>query len=86
MYSILLHRKAHSFYRRQDAKTKARLDEAFSVLRINPFHGPRIKQLTGELSHLYRYRVGELRILYEIHEDLRVVRVKAIGSRGDIYR
>jgi len=86
MHDVLLHRKAHSYYQRQDTNTKARLDQAFRRLKVNPFHGPQIKRLVGELSHLYRYRVGELRILYQVHEDLQIVQVKAIGSRGNIYK
>jgi mRNA interferase RelE/StbE len=67
-------------------KTKARLDEAFAHLQEDPFRGTQTKRLSGELSHLYRYRVGQLRILYGIHENQKIVQVKAIASRGDIYK
>ena len=86
MYRVLLHKRAFKDYERQDTKTKARLDEAFEHLQNNPFQGTQIKRLSGKLSYLYRYRVGKLRILYEVHEDIKVVRVKAIESRGDIYK
>ncbi len=86
MYKILLHKRAFKDYERQSAKTKARLDEAFEHLQENPFHGTQTKRLSGELSHLYRYRVGQLRILYEVHENLKIVRIKAIASRGDVYK
>jgi mRNA interferase RelE/StbE len=86
MYRVLLHRRAFRDYERQGAKTKARLDESFKHLQEDPFRGTQIKRLSGELSHLYRYRIGQLRILYEVHENQKIVQVKAIASRGDIYK
>ena len=86
MYRVLLHKRAFKDYERQDPETKARLDGAFEHLQDNPFYGAQIKRLTGELAHLYRYRVGKLRIIYEIHQELKAVQVKAIESRGDIYK
>jgi mRNA-degrading endonuclease RelE of RelBE toxin-antitoxin system len=29
--------------------------------------------------------MGNIRILYEIHEDIKAVRIKVIEERGDIY-
>jgi mRNA interferase RelE/StbE len=45
-----------------------------------------IKKLEGELKDMYRYRLGNLRILYEIHEDIKTIRIKAIEARGSAYR
>jgi len=42
--------------------------------------------LEGELKDMYRYRLGNLRILYEIHEDLKTIRIKVIEARGSVYR
>ncbi|MDP2728740.1 MAG: type II toxin-antitoxin system RelE/ParE family toxin [Dehalococcoidia bacterium] len=86
MYRVLLHKRALKDYQGQDEKTQARLDKALAHLSVDPCRGASIKRLSGELSHLFRYRVGALRIIYEAHEDLKVVRVKAIGSRGDVYK
>jgi mRNA-degrading endonuclease RelE of RelBE toxin-antitoxin system len=35
---------------------------------------------------MYRYRLGALRILYEIHEEIKTVRIKTIESRGSAYK
>ena len=35
---------------------------------------------------MYRYRPGNLRILYEVHEDIKTIRIKAIEARGSIYK
>lgn len=86
MYRVLLHKRGLKDYQRQDEKTQARLDKALDHLSVDPCHGASVKRLSGEISHLFRYRVGSLRIIYEVHEDLKVVQVKAIGSRGNVYK
>jgi len=34
----------------------------------------------------YRFRVGNYRIIYEIHDDVLLVLILAIGHRKEIYR
>lgn len=86
MYRVILHRAAGKDYQGFDAKLKARADKALSDIRLNPYRGPNIKKLKGKLSNLYRYRIGGFRILYEIIEDMKTVRVKTIESRGEVYK
>ncbi|MFH0924752.1 MAG: type II toxin-antitoxin system RelE/ParE family toxin [bacterium] len=45
-----------------------------------------IKRLWGELEGNYRYRLGDLRIIYEVDVQNRIVKIKTIRSRGDIYK
>lgn len=42
--------------------------------------------LTGELSGLFKFRVGDYRFLYEVLESERVIVVHFVGHRRDIYR
>ncbi len=35
---------------------------------------------------LFRFRVGNYRIIYKVIDDLLVVTVLKVGSRGDVYR
>lgn len=44
------------------------------------------KALTGSLRGFWRYRVGDYRIICEIHDDELVVIVVTVGHRRDIYR
>ena len=44
------------------------------------------KQLSGEDPPLYRVRVGDYRILYQIENDVLVVLVVHVGHRKDVYR
>ena len=40
-------------------------------------------QLSGELSHLFKLRAGDYRILYQLRED--AILIHAIGHRREIY-
>lgn len=42
--------------------------------------------LTGDLTGLWRYRVGDYRIVAAIEEDRFVVLVVTVGHRRDVYR
>ena len=44
------------------------------------------KALTSNLAGLWRYRVGDYRILCRIHEDKLVITVIEIAHRSTIYR
>ena len=47
---------------------------------------PRVKRLEGHGGLLWRYRVGEDRLVYEPVEARRVVRLLRFGSRGKVYK
>lgn len=50
--------------------------------------GPRpagVTKLAGD-ENLWRIRVGDYRVIYEIHDDRLIVMVLAIGHRRDVYR
>ncbi len=42
--------------------------------------------LTGDLTGLWRYRVGDYRIVAAIEDDRFVVLVVAVGHRREVYR
>ncbi|MEQ1771517.1 MAG: type II toxin-antitoxin system RelE/ParE family toxin [Devosia sp.] len=44
------------------------------------------KVLTGELSGIWRYRVGDIRILARLEYDRLVVFVVEVGNRREVYR
>jgi mRNA interferase RelE/StbE len=61
-----------------------RLDKRLRLLEDDPRpHG--VKPLTGEPGVL-RLRVGDYRVLYEVHNDVVMVLVLKIGHRRDVYR
>lgn len=42
--------------------------------------------LTGDLSGLYKFRIGDYRIFYEILHDEQTLVIHAVGHRRDVYR
>ncbi|WP_238539162.1 type II toxin-antitoxin system RelE/ParE family toxin [Novosphingobium sp. AP12] len=44
------------------------------------------KALAGQLAGLWRYRVGDYRLICEIEDGKHLILVVTIGHRGDIYR
>jgi len=55
--------------------------------RIEPLDDPRQlgKPLTGNLSTLWRYRVGDYRLICELKENELIVLVVRVGHRKGIY-
>ena len=55
-------------------------------LRSNPSYGPNIKRLRGELSAVFRYRIGDYRLFYSIDAQRDTVFVLDPVHRKDAYR
>ena len=84
-YTVLLQAQPDKYYRRVPVKISKSLEVCFKYLEQNPkFHISRIRKLQG--YGLYRYKVGNLRVVYEINEIRKEVSVEAILPRGDVYK
>jgi mRNA interferase RelE/StbE len=86
MYKVIFHKNVAKYYRKADKKLQGRINTAIDTILENPRYHVHIKKLEGELKDMYRYRLGNLRILYEVHEDIKSIRIKAIEARGSVYR
>jgi mRNA interferase RelE/StbE len=62
-----------------------RIDQALLALTESPVP-TNSKQLVGEDPPLYRLRVGDYRILYQVEDDVLVFLVVQVGHRKDVYR
>jgi mRNA interferase RelE/StbE len=58
-------------------------EEALALLEREPSAG---YPLRGKLQGLYSLRVGAYRIVYQLADDRKTVRVAAIRHRGVVYR
>lgn len=67
-----------------DAKLKRRIGQAIDALAMNP-KPPGCVKLAGE-DDVWRVRVGDYRILYEVHDDRLWVLVIRIAKRSEAYR
>jgi len=56
--------------------------------RLNGSPDPKAfgKALTANLSGLWRYRVGDIRILARLEHDRLIILVIAVGNRRDVYQ
>lgn len=86
MYEVFISHEAEKYYKKQDKNTKRKINRCIKILSREPLSGPHIKRLHGELEGKHRYAVGGLRIVYEVDTKNKKVEIKAIGSRGDVYR
>ncbi|MFN7343798.1 type II toxin-antitoxin system RelE/ParE family toxin [Prosthecobacter sp.] len=84
MFEILIDRAAEKDLRRLAPAVRERAEDAILDLARNP-RPAGAKKLTGSKSD-WRIRVGDYRVLYEITDTIRVVRVFRVRHRGDVYR
>lgn len=70
-------------YRKMHEKIKLLI---YPQLRANPYFGPQIKKLKGELKNIYRYRIAEYRLFYIIDEKRKMVFILEFHHRKDAYK
>jgi len=86
MYELRLDQDAEKIYKKADVNLARRLNRCFDRLRQNPYKHPNTKPLKGILTGLYRCRVGNWRVIYEIFETEQVVNILQIVHRSKAYR
>lgn len=84
-YKIELSKRSYKYLEKLDKKSKQRISNYLLLLTENP-RNPEldIKKIQGE-SSMYRLRVGSIRILYTIEDNILIITIIKIGPRGDIY-
>ena len=45
-----------------------------------------VQKLKGVSENFYRVRIGDYRIIYTISDEVRIVNIRWVGHRKDIYR
>lgn len=84
-FKIQLLAQPRNYLKRLDGSTQKRVVSAIELISANPLGGPNIKPLRG-FTRKYRYRVGDMRIVYSVMIEERLIIIEAIGSRGDVYK
>lgn len=85
MYKLVLSREAGRFYDRCDKPIAQKLARCFAALERDPRGGNNVKALKGPFSGAYRYRVGDLRVVYTVNDAAVTVFVITIADRKDVY-
>ncbi len=84
-YSIELAKEPKKFLDAlRDGKLTGRFGRAIESLAENP-RPPGCLKMQGN-EELYRIRVGDYRILYQVRDSVLLVLVVSIGNRSEIYR
>ena len=85
-YQVILSPQAQKYYKKATPKITHALDNCFRQLEKNPFYQPgKIKRLKG-YEGLFRYTVGNLRVVYRVNTQEQRVDIGAILPRGDVYK
>ncbi len=84
MFEIFIERAAEKDMRRLSHEVHTRVVLAIHGLGKNP-RPSGAKKLKGGAND-WRVRVGEYRVLYEIADAIRVVKIYRVRHRGDVYR
>jgi mRNA interferase RelE/StbE len=84
MYRVLLERTAEKDLSRLTSEIHERIIAAIRALATNP-RLPGCRKLAGSKND-WRIRVGDYRVVYEIAEEIRVVRVNRVRHRREVYR
>jgi len=83
-YQVAIRKQALKEMDRLPTKTSRQISKAIDQLAENPRpHG--CKKLKGEHEYMWRIRVGDYRVLYIIEDQIKIVEVRKIGHRKDIY-
>lgn len=83
-HTVQLTRKAERSLRSLERTDQQRIRATIELLSDNP-RPPHCIALTGE-NGVYRVRVGDFRILYEVLDEQLIILVIRIGHRRDVYR
>jgi len=83
-YKILWKKSVERDLRKIPKKFVYRIFEVVRELSENPFPGD-VRKITGS-KNLYRLRVGEYRIIYEVDTENGVITIFHVRHRKDIYK
>jgi len=83
-YSITFSTAAARSFRKLPRDIQTRIAPAIDALMQEP-RPAGCEKISG-IADTYRIRVGNYRILYEIHDRMLIIRVVDVGHRREIYR
>jgi mRNA interferase RelE/StbE len=85
MYEVLFHPDAQKFYAKADKALAKKIARCLQQLEQDPRSHPNIKSLKGEYSGLYRYRIGDYRVIYSVEDEIVKVFIIVIAHRSQAY-
>jgi mRNA interferase RelE/StbE len=84
VYQVVIERKAEKDMDRLSPLIHRRVSESILALASNP-RPPGCRKLVGGADD-WRIRVGDYRVVYQIADAIRVVRVSRVRHRREVYK
>jgi len=84
MYDVSFTASAAREFRSLSREMKLRIGAAIDGLSVDA-RPPGVRKLVGHRS-LYRIRVGQYRIIYDIDDGARSIRITRVRHRREVYR
>jgi len=78
-------RKSKKAYEELSSIVRPRVGKSIKSLSTNP-RPLGCKKLSGKLEGVWRIRVGDFRVLYEIRDKTKEIVILTIGPRRQVYR
>jgi len=85
MYSIVISQSALKQLQNLQKPFVKKIGKAIEKLATDP-RPIGVKKLQGSNENLYRIRVGDYRIVYVIDDGIKLIDIRRIGHRKDIYK
>ena len=84
MYKIILSKSSEKFIEKSGKIIFERISKKLEQLRINPFPSD-CKRVEGQTGKIFRVRVGDYRILYEVLHKEVIIQIIKIDKRSKVY-
>ena len=89
-YEIALTNRAERIWKKLDERTKERIRDGLRRL-VDYYNGkaehlPDVKQLKGKYKGLFRLRVGDYRVIFDVIEERLIILIIEIVPRKNAYR
>jgi len=84
MYQVEFHPSAAQDFEGLDQIVADRVLKKLAWLASN-FESIKLEPLTGPLASLFKLRVGDYRVIYQADREKKVLTVRLVGHRREIY-
>ena len=85
MYSIEFKESALKELKKINRKDAGSIVEKIETLKVNP-RPIGFKKLKAISETLYRIKCGDFRIIYHVEDKIKIVNIRKIGNRKDVYK
>lgn len=84
-YRLELSKSSKKFLDKSDRVTRERIINVIHALSENPYSYPGIIKLVG-YEDTYRLRIGKFGVIFQVVNDILLIFIQDIDSRGDVYK